>query len=450
MKSVTIIGAGLAGCEAAWQAAKRGFHVNILEMRPVRMTKAHRTGGFAELVCSNSLRGAALSNAVGLLKEELRILDSLIMKAADASAVPAGGALAVDREAFSAFIENALRTHRNISCTCAEAVSIPPFSRENPVIVATGPLTGSSLVPEIEKLTGSGNLAFFDAISPIVLDESLDKSRIFAASRYDKGSGSDYLNVPLSKEEYEVFIEDIRSAEKSGGHEDVDSDIIDNLRPFDGCMPIEEMAKRGDDVLRYGPLKPVGLRDPATGRRPYAALQLRTENREKTMWNMVGMQTRMTHAAQLQVFRKLPGLAAADFVRLGSVHRNTFIQSPRCLGPALEMRQHPGLFFAGQITGVEGYVESAAAGLWAGVNAARVLGGRALMSLPSETAAGSLFAYITDPSRSDFQPMNISFGLIESCTSLPRVKPQSKQARRLEAAEKSLAAMREFVRQIQE
>ncbi|NMC62691.1 MAG: methylenetetrahydrofolate--tRNA-(uracil(54)-C(5))-methyltransferase (FADH(2)-oxidizing) TrmFO, partial [SAR324 cluster bacterium] len=350
-----IIGGGLAGSEAAWQLAKRGFNVALFEMRPKRTTKAHKTGKLAELVCSNSLRGAALSNAVGLLKEELRLLDSLVMRAADECRVPAGGALAVDRELFSSFINDTIRSHPQIDLRTEEVTELPVFSREQPLIIASGPLTSPELMEAIKTLTGTENLAFFDAISPIVLNESLDHSKLFFASRYGKGDGNEYLNIPLNKDEYESFVTSVLSAEKFQGHSEAESDSLEKLQPFEGCMPIEDMAIRGTDVLRYGPLKPVGLVCPKTGKCPYAVLQLRAEDKAQSMWNLVGMQTRMKQAEQRRIFRKLPGLENAEFVRLGSVHRNTFIQSPKLLSPSLEMRQFPGLFFAGQITGVEGY-----------------------------------------------------------------------------------------------
>lgn len=437
---ITIIGAGLAGCEAAWQAVQLGIHVRLFEMRPLRMTEAHTTGRFAELVCSNSLRGAALTNGVGILKEELRILSSLILAAADETRVPAGGALAVDRERFSSWIDGKIREHPMIRCETAEIEAIPAFSPDNPVIVASGPLTTPPLAQSIENLLGSEHLAFFDAISPIVLSSSIDRGKVFAASRYGKGDGDEYLNVPFSREQYESFLEAIRAAEKVVPHGRADED----LRPFEGCMPIEDMALRGPDVLRYGPLKPVGLRDPSTGSRPYAVLQMRSENRERSMWNMVGMQTRMKHGEQVRIFRTLPGLENAEFVRLGSVHRNTFIQSPRCLDSSLQCRDHPGLFFAGQITGVEGYVESTAAGLVAGLNAARLAKGLECLSPPRETATGSLLRHVTNADSKDFQPMNVSFGLIDAYIPEARPRGVSKDAFRQQAAAKCLENMKIF------
>jgi len=444
-KEVTIIGGGLAGSEAAWQLSKRGLNVVLYEMRPKCMTKAHKTGRLAELVCSNSLRGAALSNAVGLLKEELRLLDSLIMRAADECKVPAGGALAVDRELFSTFIDNAIRSHTRIDLRTEEVTKLPSFSIEQPLIIASGPLTSSGLMEAIKALTGTENLAFFDAISPIVLNESLDHSKLFFASRYGKGDGNEYLNIPLNKDEYESFVASVLSAEKFQGHSDAENDSLEKLQPFEGCMPIEDMAIRGPDVLRYGPLKPVGLEDPKTGRRPYAVMQLRAEDKAQSMWNLVGMQTRMKQAEQLRIFKTLPGLENAEFVRLGSVHRNTFIQSPKLLDSSLEMRKFPGLFFAGQISGVEGYVESTAAGFCAGINAARRISGKEPISFPKECAIGALLSYISNPERKDFQPMNISFGLIESYAASQRAKGQSKEERRLCFARKALESLQDFV-----
>ncbi len=445
--TVTIIGGGLAGSEAAWQVASRGIPVRLLEMRPVKMTKAHRSGFFAELVCSNSFRGADLSNAVGLLKEELRVLGSLVLEVADTVRVPAGGALAVDRVLFSQAIDHRLRHHPLIQVEIAEVSSVPPASAEKPVIIASGPLTSLALTSSIRALTGDCGLAFFDAISPIVLGSSIDHSKVFKQSRYDKGCGADYLNVPLSREDYYRFVEEVKAGEKFGGHEDVESDFIADLRPFEGCMPIEEMALRGPDTLLFGPLKPTGLTDPATGKRPHAVLQLRQDNHEGTLWNMVGMQTRLKHPEQVRIFRSLPGLEQAEFVRLGSVHRNTFLNAPRFLNSTLEFRTIPGLFFAGQITGVEGYVESTAGGLVAGINAVCSLTGRSLLSFPTQTAIGSLMAYISDPERKHFQPMNISFGLMPEYTSTQtgqKKKGQSKKDRRVAASNSALVILRKF------
>lgn len=440
--TVTIIGAGLAGSEAAWQLASRDIPVRLHEMRPQVMTKAHKTGECAELVCSNSLRGKALTNAVGLLKEELRRLDSLIMKAADHAEVPAGGALAVDRVLFSRYIDEKIRLHPLITFVTDEVTQLPQASREHPVIVATGPLTSATLAKEIEKVTGSGSLAFFDAISPIILGESIDRSVIFSQSRYDKGGGDDYLNIPLTRDEYVAFVSAVDQGEKFGGYAEVEADAVDNLRPFEGCMPIEEMVARGPETLRFGPMKPVGLTDPRTGKRPYAVIQLRQDDKAGTLWSMVGFQTRLKHPEQLRIFRSLPGLSNAEFVRLGSVHRNTFIDSPKCLANTLELRKHPGLFFAGQITGVEGYVESTAGGLVAGINVGRLIRDLPLLTFPQETAIGALLHYVSDPDRKDFQPMNISFGLMPTylaeASVSKKIRVLSKDERRLQTSERAL------------
>ncbi len=442
-KRVTIVGGGLAGSEAAWQIARRGFPVTLHEMRPTKMTAAHRTGRCAELVCSNSFRGKDLRNAVGLLKEELALLGSLIMEAAMASEVPAGGALAVDRNAFSEFIDSRLAAHPLIRFIREEVTTIPEASRTAPVIVATGPLTSPELAAAIERLLGTKHFAFYDAISPIVLAESLNLDQMFRGSRYEKGAGDDYLNIPLNREQYYAFVRDVAYGEKFSGHEDVEGSMSETLKPFEGCMPIEDMVERGPDTLLFGPLKPVGLVDPLTGKRPYAVVQLRMDDRAGKRWSMVGMQTRLRQGEQLRIFRTLPGMEDAEFVRLGSVHRNSFINSPQCLAPTLELRRVPGFFFAGQLTGVEGYVESTAGGLLAGINAARLLGDEEPITFPIETAIGALMAYISDPSRVDFQPMNIHYGLMPSYLAA-ETRDQSgkkipKRLRRLRVAEHARA-----------
>lgn len=444
---IRILGAGLAGSEAAWQLAEKGVEVEIYEMRPLKTTKAHQTGLCAELVCSNSFRGAALNNAVGLLKEELKIWNSLIMQAALNAEVPAGGALAVDRIAFSEYIDQKIRTHPNINFFSEEITELPEFDEEQPLIVATGPLTSRPLANAIEKFIGSESLAFFDAISPIVFDESINHEECFRQSRYDKGDSADYLNVPINKEDYEAFVQGVVDAEKYTGNEDVENDSLDKLRPFEGCMPIEDMVERGLDTPRFGPLKPVGLRDPRTGERPYAVMQLRQDDKEGTRWSLVGMQTRMKRHEQDRLFRSFPALKDAEFVRYGSVHRNTFIESPKLLNPTLEYRTRPGLFFAGQITGTEGYVESTAGGLVAAVNAYKRMGKMDLLEFPPSSAIGSLMAYISDPERSDFQPMNISFGLMPSYLASPNRDPDTgkkipKKDRRLKIAQEALECSR--------
>jgi methylenetetrahydrofolate--tRNA-(uracil-5-)-methyltransferase len=399
--AVTVIGAGLAGSEAAWQLARRGIGVQLNEMRPVRMTEAHRTAMFGELVCSNSLRGASLNTAVGLLKEEMRRLDSLIIASADRFQVPAGGALAVDRDAFAAFLTHTLEAHPLVEIAREEADAIPATT----TIVATGPLTSPALGDRLNELIGPRNLYFYDAIAPIVTADSIDMTVAFKASRYGKG-GDDYINCPMDQAQYDAFVEAVVRAEKIAPHP------FERPIYFEGCMPIEEMARRGRRTLAFGPMRPVGLIDPRTGRRAYAVVQLRQDDREGRLYNMVGFQTKMTYPEQRRVFRTIPGLEKAEFVRLGSLHRNTFIDSPRLLGRTLQLKNRDNLFLAGQMIGVEGYVESAAMGLLAAINASRFLASVPLVTPPPETAIGSLVAYISDPARRDFQPMNANFGLM--------------------------------------
>ena len=430
MVKVTIIGAGLAGSEAAWQAAQDGADVELLEMRPNTMTPAHHTGGFAELVCSNSLRASALENAAGLLKEEMRRLNSLVMQAADEFRLPAGGALAVDRQLFSEKITQVLANHPKIKVHNREITSI---SCETPLIIASGPLTSPALSSAIGELTGQEYLYFYDAAAPIVSAESLDMSKIYRASRYDKGD-ADYLNCPMTKQQYEIFWQELMSAEAAPVKE------FEKTIFFEGCMPVEEMAARGIDTLRFGPLKPVGLRIPGTGEMPYAVVQLRQDNVSATLYNIVGFQTHLKWGEQQRVFRLIPGLENAEFVRLGVMHRNTFINSPRLLSPTMQMAERPGIFFAGQITGVEGYIESAASGLIAGKNAARVAFGHSLLTFPEETAHGALSHYITHASPKNFQPMNITFGLLPPLEQ--RIKDK-KQRNRL-ISERALASLQKF------
>jgi len=402
VSKVTIIGAGLAGSEAAWQVAEAGFAVELYEMRPHVMPPAHHTDQFAELVCSNSLRGAAIENAVGLLKEEMRSLNSLIMKAADATKVPAGGALAVDRQAFSKYITDTLKQHPRVTITHQEVTEIPEAC---PLIIASGPLTSLALSDAIGRMTGSKYLYFYDAAAPILVGESLDMKKIYRASRYGKGD-DDYLNCPMNKEEYTNFWHELTSAE-TVPVKDFEKPIF-----FEGCMPVEEMASRGIDTLCFGPLKPVGLEHPLTGITPHAVVQLRQDNFAATLYNIVGFQTHLKWPEQERVFRLIPGLEKAEFVRLGVMHRNTFINSPKVLRSTLQMVDNSNVFFAGQITGVEGYVESAASGLMAGLNAARRLAGLELLVFPRETAHGALCQYITNTDAKHFQPMNINFGLL--------------------------------------
>ena len=400
MSKATVIGAGLAGCEAAWQLAQRGVQVTLHEMKPEKYTPAHHSAGFAELVCSNSLRSDQLTNAVGLLKEEMRQLGSLIMRAADETRVPAGGALAVDREAFSATITRAMEEHERIEIVRGEVKDIP----EDNVIIATGPLTSDALAEKIAHLPGLETLNFYDAAAPIVSGESLDMDRVFRAGRY--GRGDDYLNCPMNREEYTAFYEALLTAEKAEVHG------FDGSQVFEGCMPIEVMAARGEMVMAFGPMKPVGLVDPRTGREPYAAVQLRAENREGTMFNLVGFQTRLKWGEQKRVFSMIPGLEHAEFLRYGVMHRNTFLHAPGFLDEHYQMLSRPGTYFAGQMTGVEGYVESASSGLVAGISLARQLQGMEPVDFTRLTAIGALAHHVAHAT-GDFQPMNANFGLIE-------------------------------------
>jgi methylenetetrahydrofolate--tRNA-(uracil-5-)-methyltransferase len=403
VEKVVVIGAGLAGSEAAWQLANQGVQVTLYEMRPKQKSPAHHTDHFAELVCSNSLRGAGLENAVGLLKEEMRRLGSLIMEAADACAVPAGGALAVDREAFGQYITNKVKTHPNIEVI--ENTEITELNFDEITIVATGPLTSGKLAEEIASLTGENYCYFYDAAAPIVTGESLDWNKVYRASRYGKGD-ADYVNCPFNEEEYKAFWEALTTAEEAPT-KDFEKQIF-----FEGCMPIEVMAKRGIDTMRYGPMKPVGLDHPETGAKAYAVVQLRQDNAAATLYNIVGFQTHLKWPEQQRVFRMIPGLENAEFVRLGVMHRNTYIHSPKVLCETLQLKGRPRLFFAGQITGVEGYVESAASGLMAGINAARLARGEEPLIFPEDTAHGALSHYITHAEGKNFQPMNVNFGLL--------------------------------------
>jgi methylenetetrahydrofolate--tRNA-(uracil-5-)-methyltransferase len=424
--TVHVIGAGLAGSEAAWQAAERGAAVILHEMRPGRLTEAHKTGDCAELVCSNSFRSDDWeTNAVGLLHEEMRRAGSLIMQAADLHKLPAGGALAVDRDAFAAEVTERLAAHPRIEIVHGEVAGLPPADWAS-VIVATGPLTSPALSAAVNALTGEEALAFFDAIAPIVLRESIDMGLAWMQSRYDKpgpgGTGADYINCPLSREQYEAFIDALLAAEK------ISFKDWETTPYFEGCLPIEVMAERGRDTLRFGPMKPVGLTDPRNGRAPYAVVQLRQDNALGTLWNMVGFQTKLKHGEQSRIFRMIPGLEGASFARLGGLHRNTFLNSPKLLDAGLRLKADPRLRFAGQITGVEGYVESAAIGLLAGRFAAAGLSGEELSPPPPATALGALLGHITgghllDPATSgprSFQPMNVNFGLFPPLPESPK------------------------------
>ena len=426
----TVIGAGLAGCEAAWQMAERGIDVQLIEMKPGKMSPAHHSDQLAELVCSNSFRGDRLTNAVGLLKEEMRILGSLIMRCADETRVPAGGALAVDRVQFSVHVTRAVSEHPRIHLTHQEAVSIP----EGPAVIATGPLTSDALADAIRDLSGLKTLNFYDAAAPIVYRDSLDESKMFRLSRYNRGN--DYLNAPMTEAEYSVFIRELVSAETAEIHG------FEENRVFEGCMPIESMAKRGYMVPAFGPMKPVGLADPRTGKEPFAVVQLRQDNASDTMYNIVGFQTRLKFPEQKRVFGLIPGLENAEYARYGVMHRNTFLSSPGFLNASFEMISRPLCFFAGQITGVEGYVESAASGMVAGITLASKLNGREPPVFPTCTALGAMGRHVSSPNP-DFQPMNCSFGLIDPLPVLPGQKRiRNKQERYAAIAERALAAVK--------
>ncbi len=402
MERINVIGAGLAGCEAAWQIAQRGGLVSLYEMKPMKKSPAHHLDTYAELVCSNSLRSNQLENAVGLLKEELRRMRSLVMRCADENAVPAGGALAVDREKFSESVTAKIRSHPNIEVIEREVTAIDP---EQFTIIATGPLTSDALSEEIAGIIGQEALGFFDAAAPIVKAETINMNKAFSASRYDKGA-DDYINCPLSKEEYLKFFQALVTAE-SAPVNDFEEKLI-----FEGCMPIEIMARRGMDTLRYGPMKPVGLTNPHTGIEPYSVVQLRQDNREGTLYNLVGFQTHLKWGEQKRVFSMIPGLEEAEFARYGVMHRNTFINSPKLLTPVYRYRKRNNLFFAGQITGVEGYVESTASGLVAGINAYRAAMGSGELVFPNSTAVGALAYYVSTSSMGHFEPMNINYGIM--------------------------------------
>ncbi len=427
----TVIGAGLAGCEAAWQLAKRGVEVTLYEMKPQKHSPAHKSPLFAELVCSNSLRSDRLQNAVGLLKEEMRVLDSLIMRSADQARVPAGGALAVDRERFSGYITETLRSHPLVTVREEEITRIP----EGDVIIATGPLTSEPMAEAINALPGMSVLHFYDAAAPIVMAESLDMGKVFRASRY--GRGDDYLNCPMDREQYDAFVEALLAAETAPVH-----GFEENM-VFEGCMPVESMARRGHMVLAFGPMKPVGLIDPHTGKEAYAVVQLRQDDAAGRMYNLVGFQTRLKFGEQKRVFGMIPGLEAAEFARYGVMHRNTFLHSPGLLDSTYRMISRPSLYFAGQMTGVEGYVESSASGLIAGLSMARRLQGREAVDFPTATAIGALAHYIAAPNH-DFQPMNITFGLIDPLEQRVRNKAQRYE----KISERAIAIVRDLGAQL--
>ncbi|MBP3637236.1 MAG: methylenetetrahydrofolate--tRNA-(uracil(54)-C(5))-methyltransferase (FADH(2)-oxidizing) TrmFO [Clostridia bacterium] len=431
----TVVGAGLAGTEAAWQLAKQGIHVTLIEMKPDKMSPAHHSPLMAELVCSNSLRSDRLTNAVGLLKEEMRLLDSLVMKAAEVARVPAGGALAVDRDTFSGYITKALTEHPLITVENREVTEIP----DGPVIIATGPLTSDAMSEAIAALPGLGTLNFYDAAAPIVTLESLNMDKIFRQSRYDRGD--DYLNCPMTEEEYNAFVDALLEAETAEIHG------FEEKKVFEGCMPVESMARRGRMVLAYGPMKPVGLRDPRTGKEAYAVVQLRQDNEAGTLYNLVGFQTRLKFPEQKRVFGMIPGLENAAYARYGVMHRNTFLNSPGFLNAHFEMISRPQCYFAGQMTGVEGYVESAASGLLCGLSLGRDLRGLGTVEFPGITAMGAMGRYISSPNK-NFQPMNCSFGLIDGLVvDKQHKKIRNKQQRYEIISERSLDFMREWIKE---
>ena len=432
MKKVIIVGAGMAGSEAAWQVAQRGIKVDLYEMRPEKSTPAHKTEKFAELVCSNSLRSAGLENAVGLLKEEMRQLNSIIMESADINRVPAGGALAVDREGFSQYITDKVKNHPNVTVINKEIETIPQED-DAITIIASGPLTAEVLAKSIGELTGQDYFYFYDAAAPLISKESIDMSKAYRASRYGKGT-ADYINCPMDKEEYEKFWQELTTAELAPIKE------FEKAKFFEGCMPVEEMARRGIDTLLYGPLKPVGLEDPKTGKRPYAVVQLRQDNAADSLYNIVGFQTHLKWPEQKRVFGLIPGLENAEFVRYGVMHRNTFINSPELLRPTLQYKDRDDLLFAGQMTGVEGYIESAASGLVAGVNAAYLAKGENPVIFPEQTAHGSMCKYITSAVAKHFQPMNANFGLMPPLEERIRDKKLKKQ----KIAERALEFLAKF------
>lgn len=430
---VNVVGAGLAGSEAAWQIAKANIPVRLFEMRPVKNTPAHHTDKFAELVCSNSLRSNALSNAVGVLKEEMRKLDSVIIQSADDCAVPAGGALAVDRHEFANLVTERVKNHPLVEVIAEEVTEIP----EGPTVIASGPLTSEALSKQLKELTGEEYLYFYDAAAPIIEVESIDREKVYLKSRYDKGDAA-YLNCPMNEEEFDRFYEALISAETVPLKE-FEKEIF-----FEGCMPIEVLAKRGKKTLLFGPMKPVGLEDPKTGKRPYAVVQLRQDNQSGTLYNIVGFQTHLKWGPQKEVLQLIPGLEQAEIVRYGVMHRNTFINSPKFLLPTYQYKGREDLFFAGQITGVEGYVESAASGLLAGMNAVRYVTGREQIVLPPETILGSMANYITTANEKNFQPMNANFGLLPPIE--PRIK--NKKERYEQLATRALDTIQNFSKRL--
>lgn len=433
-KTVTVIGAGLAGSEAAFQIAEQGIHVDLYEMRPKKMTPAHHTSGFAELVCTNSLRANQVTNAAGLIKEEMRHLNSLVIKAADATALPAGGALAVDRDTFSAYVTKALEAHPNITIHLDELTELP----EGITVVATGPLTSEPLSRSIQDFIETEGLYFYDAAAPVLEKDSINMEKVYLKSRYDKGEAA-YLNCPMTKEEFENFYRELIAAEVAPLKE------FEEEKYFDGCMPFEVMASRGEKTLLFGPMKPVGLEDPKTGKIPYAVVQLRQDNAAGSLYNIVGFQTHLKWGEQKRILRMIPGLENVEIVRYGVMHRNTFLNSPKILRSTYQSQKRDDLFFAGQMTGVEGYVESAASGLLAGLNAARLANGQECVVFPKATMIGAMSHYITNTDSKHFQPMNANFGIIEP---LGGKKIRDKQLKNQMIADKALAALDEFVQTI--
>lgn len=431
-KIITIIGGGLAGSEAAHQVSKFGLNVKLYEMRPKISTPAHKTSNLGELVCSNSLKSDSLENASGILKKEMESLDSVVIKCAYESRVPAGKALAVDRNIFSEKLTSIIENNPNIEIIREEITELPTKSK-NPLIIASGPLTSDSLSSDITDLTGFDHLYFYDSISPIIDSESIDQSKTFRASRYEESEVGDYINCPLNREQYYELVDDLTHGEKIETHD------FEKLIYFESCMPVEAICERGIDTLRFGPMKPVGLTDPKTGKRPFAVVQLRTENKDETMYNMVGFQTKLRYPEQRRVFTKIPGLENAEFLRYGSIHRNTYINSPQLLNKDLSFKSNPNLYFAGQITGVEGYVESAAMGIIAGINASRKILNLKTINVPKETAIGSLIEYITTENKKSFQPININFGLFPLIN-----KKMNKKDKRAHIAKRALESITDY------
>lgn len=433
MANVTVAGGGLAGCEAAWQLAERGHDVTLIEMRPVQKTPAHQTERLAELVCTNSFKSEDPTNAHGLLKQEMRALGSLLLHAAQDARVPAGAALAVDREVFSARMTEMIESHPRIRIERREVTALP----EGPAVIATGPLSSDALTVEFQRLLGDEGLAFYDAIAPIISFESIDLDIAYFLSRWGKGDGDDYLNCPLDKDQYLAFLAALREADIYPGHD------WENIPFFEGCLPIEVMAARGDDTLRYGPMKPVGLPDPRTGREPYAVLQLRREDKAGQMWNLVGFQTRLRTGEQRRVFRMIPGLENAEFLRYGSIHRNTYLNFPAGLSYYGSPAERPDAIFAGQLTGVEGYTESAASGILAGVNLDRIVRGETPVVPPPTTMLGGLYRYLREADATDFAPMNSNFGLLDPIPGRFRDKQKKREALAARAGADFHAWMRE-------